>query len=141
MLNYSVAELRVYNGQNYLELHNGIIVSRQSLNSQQGGYVVSRYCHFFSLLAVCLFQGRQINILKRNRHRRIGEDINLNTNNIFSERSLALLSAPDWYRFFYHPFRADYSFLRINRTQNVLIRILYQTHERQERAHLFSQSN
>ena len=64
------------NDQNYLELHNGIIVSRQSLNSQQGDYIVHRFCHFFSLLAVCLFKGRQIYILKRNRHRRIGEDNN-----------------------------------------------------------------
>lgn len=63
-----------YNGQNYLELHSGIIVSPQSLNSQQGDYIVSRICHFFSLLVVYPFQGRQIYIKKRNRHRRIGED-------------------------------------------------------------------
>ena len=62
----------------------------------------------------------------------MGEDNNQSTYlyTPYGSFALILFLALVWYIPSYHPFRADYSFFRNNRTQNVQVRILYQTHKR-----------
>ncbi len=118
------------NGQNYLELHNGIIVSRQSLNSQHGDYIVHRFCHFFSLLAVCLFKvGKFIFLKEIDTEGWVKITIRAPTYILLTGVLHSFVGVQLVYTIL-PSIPCRLFFFQNNRTQNVPVRILYQTHKR-----------